>query len=66
MRRRTFIASGVSAAVVAATLPLPEFPRICLSCGAPTDVHLIDCTHPLGSPERNRTVCFACTPEARV
>ncbi len=45
---------------------LPPAIRRCRTCGAPTNVHLIDCTRPLGSPERNRTVCFLCTPEAGV
>lgn len=40
--------------------------RLCRTCGAATDVHLINCTLPLGSEERARTVCFTCTPAARV
>ena len=66
LNRRKFVSLAAGAAV-AATVPLslPAF-KVCLSCGAPTDVHLIDCTRPLGSPERARTVCFSCTPEAHV
>ncbi len=66
MRRRTFITTSAAAAVVAA-LPSPALAfGVCRTCSGPTDVHLIDCTRPLGSPERSRTVCFLCTPEARV
>jgi hypothetical protein len=40
--------------------------RVCRSCGRDTGVHLIDTTRSLHSPERARTVCFSCVPEARV
>ena len=66
MRRRTFITTSAAAAVVATTLPFTALAGVCLSCSALTDVHLIDCTRLLGSQERSRTVCFLCTPEARV
>lgn len=62
--RKTFLSLAVGAAAGAA-LPLPAF-KVCRTCGTPTDVHIIDCTRPLGSAERARTVCFSCTPEARV
>jgi hypothetical protein len=29
-------------------------------------VHLIDCFRPYGSPERERTGCYSCWPEARM
>ena len=38
----------------------------CRTCGATTDAHRIDCSLPLHSKERARTVCFSCVPEARV
>ena len=67
MKRRNFLVITASAAIGAMLpLSLPSRVETCLSCGAPTDVHLIDCTRPLGSAERARTVCFSCTPEARV
>jgi len=66
MRRRTFL-TIVAGATVGTALPLPALASGgCATCGASTDVHLIDCTRPLGSPERARTVCFQSTPEARV
>ena len=60
MNRRQFV--HLVLGTVAATLASKR----CRTCGTPTDVHLIDCSRPLGSRERARTVCFTCTPEARV
>ncbi len=66
MNRRTFV-TLVAGVAVGTGLPLPVLASgVCRTCSAPTEVHLIDCTRPLGSPERERTVCFSCTPEARV
>jgi hypothetical protein len=39
--------------------------NLCKTCGAKTDVHLIDTSLRYG-PERDRTVCFSCNPRARV
>jgi hypothetical protein len=69
MRRRTFIQVAVGAVIgcaAAAALPLPLSASLCLNCGTPTKVHLIDTTLPLQSRERARTVCFSCVPEAAV
>jgi len=63
MLRRTFL--GLMLGTTGAAV-LPPAIRRCRTCGAPTEVHLIDYMRPLGSLERNRTVCFSCTPEARV
>jgi hypothetical protein len=65
MRRRTFL-TVVAGATVGTALQLTALASGgCATCGAPTDVHLIDCTRPLGSDERKRTVCFQCEPGAR-
>jgi hypothetical protein len=68
MLRRSFLVLSVGAAV-ASTLPAVARFR-CRTCRAPTDFHLIDTTLPYeigtGGIRWTRTVCFACTPEARV
>jgi hypothetical protein len=63
LTRRKFVGLIVG---TAGTAVLPRATRRCRTCGAPTDVHVIDCTRELGSKERARTVCFSCTPEASV
>jgi hypothetical protein len=63
LTRKTFLGLVVG---TWAALWLPVTRRRCRTCGAPTDVHLIDCTRELGGKERARTLCFQCTPEARV
>ena len=65
MLRRTFLLSSAAFALLPRTLEAQLFYR-CRTCGAPTNTHLIDRTLPLNSAERARTVCFSCTPEARV
>jgi len=64
VKRKDFIISLVGVAATA-LLPTPSGKR-CRTCGATTDAHIIDCSLPLHSKERARTVCFSCVPEARV
>ena len=63
MKRKEFISVLIGAA---ATTLLPTSGRRCRTCFRPTDAHIIDCSLPLHSKERARTVCFSCVPEARV
>ena len=67
LKRREFvIALGGAGAVVFLLSANVSARNACRTCGTYTDIHLIDATLPLGSEERGRTVCFLCTPEARV
>jgi hypothetical protein len=36
---------------------------LCANCGAETEVHLIDCIHWAGTPEREKRYCPGCRPE---
>src|SRR5271166_394345 len=62
--RRAFVGAAICTAAFA-TLPTPAS-GTCRTCGRATDVHLIDCTLPLGSLERARTRCFSCEPRAKI